>query len=491
MAAVDSTRPHTQGTTDAVDRRQWRRVLAAGLVGSSLEWYDFFIYATAAALVFGDLFFPNASPLMGTLLAFSTFWAGFIARPIGGLLFGHFGDKIGRKPALVICLMLMGSATFLIGLMPTAATIGVFAPIALVALRFLQGIAVGGQWGGVTLLLTETADRRRRGFAGTFAQMGVPMGVILGNSAFLIVGALASDEAFASWGWRVPFLASALLFPLVMFIQLRIEETPAFKQMQEKVAEKTAAVEQAPLKEAMRTHRRSILLGSGLLFGTNAIFYVSIAGVLSYATEELGVSRDAVLSMVLLSSAITVAAILASGALSDRVGRRPPIIAGALVITLWAFPFFWLVDTGSPGLILVALVVGGIGSSLTYGPLAAYLSEMFEPRVRYSAASLAYQLAAIIVSGGTPFLMTALLATTGSSASVSAYIALMGLITLGCVLALRETGGRDVRAAEDTAAATTEDDRRFARDEEAEADALRPTTGSREAVRRTTARSPR
>jgi MFS family permease len=479
MAAVDTTRTHTHGSAGEVGGRQWRRVLAAGLVGSSLEWYDFFIYATAAALVFGDLFFPNASPLMGTLLAFSTFWAGFIARPIGGLLFGHFGDRIGRKPALVICLMLMGAATFLIGVMPTASTIGVFAPIALVTLRFLQGIAVGGQWGGVTLLLTETAGKGRRGFAGTFAQMGVPLGVILGNSAFLLVGALVSDEAFASWGWRIPFLASALLFPLVLFIQLRIEETPAFKQLQAKAAEQSEDVEQAPLKEALRTHRRQIMLGAGLLFGTNAIFYISIAGVLSYATEELGVDRDTVLSMVLLSSALTVAIILAAGAISDRVGRRPPIIAGALLITVWAFPFFWLVDTASPWLIFVALVVGGAGSSLTYGPLAAYLSEMFDARVRYSGASLAYQLAAIIVSGGTPFLMTALLAATGTTASVSAYIALMGLVTLGCVLALRETAGGDAEPAEREA--------RFARDEEAEAEALRPS-GARDRAEHTRAR---
>jgi MFS family permease len=479
MAAVETTRAHTDGTAPEVGGRQWRRVLAAGLVGSSLEWYDFFIYATAAALVFGDLFFPNASPLMGTLLAFSTFWAGFIARPIGGLLFGHFGDRIGRKPALVICLMLMGTATFLIGVLPTASSIGVLAPVALVTLRFLQGIAVGGQWGGVALLLTETAGRNRRGFAGTFAQMGVPLGVILGNSAFLIVGALVSDEAFASWGWRIPFLASALLFPLVLFIQLRIEETPAFKQLQAQAAEKTEHVEQAPLKEALRTHRRSILLGAGLLFGTNAIFYISIAGVLNYATEELGVARDTVLAMVLLSSAVTVAIILAAGALSDRIGRRPPIIAGALLITVWAFPFFWLIETASPWLIFVALVVGGTGSSLTYGPLAAYLSEMFDARVRYSGASLAYQLAAIIVSGGTPFLMTALLAATGTSASVSAYIAAMGLVTLCCVLALRETAGR--RAATE-APATAEREGRFARDEEAQA--LRPAGERAERSRR-------
>jgi MFS family permease len=431
--------PEQAGTTARIDKKDCRRLLAAGLVGSSLEWYDFFIYATAAALVFGDLFFPDASPLMGTLLAFSTFWAGFIARPIGGLVFGHFGDRFGRKPALMTCLLLMGAATFVIGLMPTAATIGVLAPVLLVVLRFVQGIAVGGQWGGVALLLTESAGAHRRGFAGTFAQMGVPVGVILGNLAFLIVGALVSHEAFLDWGWRVPFLLSAVLFPVVLFIQLRIEETPTFRQLQELTASEAGKVEQAPVREAIRTHRRSVLLGAGLLFGTNAIFYVSIAGVLNYATRELGLDKNEVLLLVLLSSAITIGAILASGALSDRVGRRPPIIAGAVVITLWAFPFFWLVDTAEPALILLALVVGGIGSSLTYGPVAAYLGELFEPRVRYSAASLAYQLAAILISGGTPFIMTALLAATGTSAAVSVYIAVTGLCTLAAVLLLRET----------------------------------------------------
>src|SRR5829696_4525994 len=326
-------------------RRNCRKLLGAGLIGSSLEWYDFFIYATAAALVFGELFFPNASPLMGTLLAFSTFWAGFIARPLGGVVFGHFGDKVGRKPALVTCLLMMGSATFIIGVLPTADTIGALAPVLLVLLRFLQGIAVGGQWGGVALLLTESAGPQRRGFAGTFAQMGVPVGVILGNLAFLIVGALVSDQAFADWGWRIPFLLSAVLFPVVLFIQLRIEETPAFKTLQDQSAQESGKVEQAPVREAIRTHRKSVLLGAGLLFGTNAIFYVSIAGVLNYATRQLGMDKNEVLLLVLLSSAVSIGAILASGALSDRIGRRPPIIAGAALISLWAFPFFWLVDT--------------------------------------------------------------------------------------------------------------------------------------------------
>ncbi|MGW6933662.1 MFS transporter [Lentzea sp. NPDC054927] len=412
--------------------------MAAGLVGSSLEWYDFFIYATAAALVFPKLFFPEATPIVALLLSFSTFWAGFIARPIGGLVFGHVGDKVGRKPALVICLGLMAAATFLIGLLPTTASLGVGAPLLLVLLRFLQGIAVGGQWGGVVLLLTESAGPKKRGFAGTFGQAGVPIGVLLGNVAFISATTSLSPEAFAAWGWRIPFLASALLFPVVLFIQLKVEDSPVFRELKERRAS-GPAVAQAPLKEALRTHRKPILLGAGLMFASNAIFYVSIAGVLSYATTTLGLSRESVLVVSLLSSLVSIPVILYAGHLSDRLGRRPLIIAGTIGLIVWAFPYFLLVDTGSLLLLFVASTVGGIASSLVYGPIAAYLGELFEPHVRYSGASLAYQLASILVSGGTPFVMTALLGATGTSMSVSAFLLVMGLCTLVSVIKLPET----------------------------------------------------
>ncbi|SDW41381.1 Predicted arabinose efflux permease, MFS family [Saccharopolyspora shandongensis] len=416
-----------------------KKLMIAALIASSIEWYDFFIYATAAALVFGHLFFPGASPLIGVLLSFATFWAGFIARPVGGLIFGHLGDKIGRKPAVVTCLIMMGTATFLIGVLPGAASIGVFAPILLVTLRFLQGIAVGGQWGGIVLLLTENAGRGRRGMAGTFGQMGVPFGVILGNITFLAVGAALSPEAFQAWGWRIPFLASAVLAPVVLYIQMKIEDTPVFQELKERKEKADAEVVKAPLMEVLRSSKRTVLLGAGLLFATNSIFYISISGLLDYGTRELGMPRQSLLAVTLVSSAVGIVVIFVSGALSDRWGRRPLIVAGAVLLAVWAFPFFWLVDTASIAGVAIAATVGSIGSSLTYGPLAAYLSELFAPRVRYSGASLAYQLAAILVSGGTPFIMTALLAATGSSASVSVYLLLMGLCTLGSVLLLRET----------------------------------------------------
>jgi MFS family permease len=420
------------------EQKTLRRLMAAGLVGSSLEWYDFFIYATAAALVFPKLFFPEATPVVALLLSFSTFWAGFVARPIGGLVFGHVGDKMGRKPALVICLGMMAAATFLIGLLPTTATLGVGAPLLLVLLRFLQGIAVGGQWGGVVLLLTETAGPKKRGFAGTFGQAGVPIGVLLGNVAFISATTSLSPEAFASWGWRIPFLASALLFPVVLFIQLKVEDSPVFRELKERRAT-GPAVAQAPLTEVLRTHRKPILLGAGLMFASNAIFYVSIAGVLSYATTTLGLARESVLIVSLLSSIVSIPVILWAGHASDRLGRRPLIIAGTVGMIVWAFPYFLLVDTASLFWMFIACTVGGIASSLVYGPIAAYLGELFEPHVRYSGASLAYQLASILVSGGTPFVMTALLGATGTSMSVSAFLLVMGLCTLVSVLKLPET----------------------------------------------------
>jgi MFS family permease len=413
-----------------------KKLLGAALIASSIEWDDFFIYATAAALVFGTQFFPNATPLIGVLLSFATFWAGFVARPIGGLVFGHLGDKIGRKPAVVTCLIMMGTATFLIGVLPGAGTIGVAAPILLVTLRFLQGIAVGGQWGGIVLLLTENSASGKRGMAGTFGQMGVPFGVIFGNLAFLGVGAMMSQEAFLSWGWRLPFLFSAVLAPVVLYIQLKIEDTPVFQELQERQEKK---VVKAPLMEVLRDHKRSVLLGAGLLFATNTFFYIGISGLLDYGTRELGLPRQQLLGVTLLTSLVGIFVIFFSGSWSDRLGRRPMILIGAGMLALWSFPFFWLIDTASIWLIALAGCIGSVGQSMTYGPLAAYLSELFHPRVRYSGASLAYQLAAILVSGGTPFIMTALLAATGTSAAVSVFLLAMSLCTFAAAFFLRET----------------------------------------------------
>ncbi|MCQ0021781.1 MHS family MFS transporter [Streptomyces somaliensis DSM 40738] len=418
-----------------------RKLMFAGLVGSSIEWYDFFIYGTAAALVFGTVFFPDASPLIGTLLAFSTFWAGFIARPLGGMVFGVIGDRMGRKPAVMICLIMATAGTFLIGCLPSTSSIGVAAPILLVVLRFVQGIAVGGQWGGVVLLLTESAMPGRRGRSGSFGQMGVPIGLLLGTASFLIVAKAVPGAAFVEWGWRIPFLASALLLPVVVFIHTKVEETPAFRELKEaaEAAAEKKAVGRTPLRDVVATEWRRILLGAGVLFSSNAVFYVGVAGVLDYGTRELGLDRDALLRVSLLSSLIGVFIVYVAGSASDRFGRKPLMVAGAALLLLWAFPYFWLVDSASLLAIFIATLVGGIGSSLVFGPYAAFLGELFEPRVRYSGMSLAYQLTAILISGGTPFIMTALLARFDTTAAVSAYMALVGLVSLFCAFRVPET----------------------------------------------------
>lgn len=363
--------PPGGGHDHAIPKKAHRKLLGAGLVGSSIEWYDFFLYGTAAALVFPHVFFPDSSPLAATLLSFSTFWAGFVARPIGGLLAGHYGDKHGRKPAVVVCLLVMGLATFLIGCLPSASAIGVAAPVLLVVLRFFQGLACGGQWGGIVLLLTETASPKKRGFSGTFGQMGVSLGVSLGNAVFLIATAAISNDAFLSWGWRIPFLASALLFPVVFYIQTRVEDSPEFTNLQKHASSSAASVEQAPLLEALRGNWKIILLGAGMMAASNALFYVSIAGILTYATTELHMNRTQLLTISMAAFLLSVPVIAWSGWMSDRVGRRPMVLAGAAGVIVWAFPFFWLVDTGNVALYSIAVLVGSIFQCTIYGPIAA------------------------------------------------------------------------------------------------------------------------
>jgi MFS family permease len=426
-------------------RRAFRKLLAAGLVGSSIEWYDFFLYGTAAALVFPKVFFPHSSALTGTLLAFSTFWAGFVARPVGGVLAGHFGDKYGRKPVVVTCLAVMGAATFLIGCLPSAAAVGALAPTLLVVLRFVQGLATGGQWGGIVLLLTESTGPKRRGFAGTFGQTSVPVAVIISNLIFVAAGGLMPDDAFLSWGWRIPFLFSVVMFVVVLYIQAKVEDTPSFRELRREVSRPADAVVRAPLAKVVRSNWRTILLGCGILSATNSLFYVSISGLLSYGTRSLGLERNPLLAVVLIGSVAMLVVIPWSGHLSDKVGRRPLILVGGLGVAAWAFPYFGLVDTASLPLIFVAVVVGFVFQTLTYGPIASFLGELFAPNVRYSGASLSYQLSAIIVSGGTPFLMTALIAKTGSTMPVAAYIMVMGLITFACAWFLPETNPAEVR----------------------------------------------
>ncbi|MDQ3941550.1 MAG: MHS family MFS transporter [Actinomycetota bacterium] len=422
-----------------------RKVLLAAMAASAIEWYDFFIYLTAAALVFPKLFFPaDIDPVAGVLASFSTAAVGFVARPVGGIVFAHFGDKLGRKPTLVTVLLLMGVASTLVGLLPTYATIGVWAAVALFILRFCQGLAVGGQWGGAVLLATEYAPPDKRGFYGSFAQIGVPVGLVLGNAFFLVLTAVQTPEAFEAWGWRIPFLASVVLIALAMWIQLRLEDTPAFRRLQETAQESQedgdeGAQERSPVLEVILEHPKQVLLAGGAFFVVNGAYYILITGILDYGTRDLGLSRGAMLTAVLISSFAQIFLLPAWSALSDRVGRRPVYLVGAVLLGLWGFPMFWLVDTTNIVLITVALFIGQTFLSMMYGPQAALFSEMFSRRVRYSGASIGYQGAAVFAGGLAPIIMVTLLAWTGTSLSVSAYMFAMAVLTFFSVYLVTET----------------------------------------------------
>ena len=410
------------------------RVVLASFIGTSIEWYDFFLYGTASALAFGQLFFPTLDPLAGTMASFGTYAVGFFARPLGGIVFGHYGDRVGRKSVLVTTLLLMGLSTFLIGALPTYDQIGVLAPAALVALRFVQGFGVGGEWGGAVLLAVEHGHRGRRGFYGSSAQAGVPAGLLLANAAFAAVAALP-EEQFLSWGWRVPFLAGVVLLGLGLFIRLHILETPLFAQ-----AQAQRATSSRPLLDLVRHYRKNLLLAMGARFAENASFYVFTVFIYVYASEPRGFSRDTILVGVLLASALQLFSIPAFAALSDRVGRRPVYLAGALFLGLFAFPFFWLVDSGVPALIWLSLVLGLTGVSAMYGPQAAFFSELFGTKVRYSGASLGSQLAAPFAGGLAPLIATALLGWSGGQSwPVALYVIGMVLITFCSVFLAVET----------------------------------------------------
>lgn len=440
------------------------KVALMACAGSSIEWYDFFIYGTAAALVFPQLFFPESSALAGTLLSFSTFAVGFFARPVGGVIFGHFGDKVGRKKALVAALLMMGVATTLIGLMPTFATIGVLAPIILVALRFVQGLAVGGQWGGAVLLATESAPRNRRGFYGSFAQIGVPVGVILANLLFLLMTSILSPEAFVAWGWRVPFIMSIVLIAIGLYIQLRLEDTPAFRHLEEyrrshqteeerEQARVADEARQSPIIEAFRDYWKQIFLAAGAFIAINANFYIFITFIIAYGTNPdiLGLPQSTMLAAVLIASVFQIPALLFFAGFTDRVGRRGIYMLGAILLGVWSFVFWPLVNTEAFVLITLGLVVGQLFLSMMYGPQAAFYAEIFTTRVRYSGASLGYQIGSIFGGALAPIIATALLASFGTWLAIAVYMAAVCAITCVCVFLLTETYQNemdDVRTAE-------------------------------------------
>ncbi len=418
-----------------------RRVIVASLIGTSLEWYDFFIYGTAAALVFNKLFFPSFDPLVGTLLAFTTYAVGFIARPLGGIVFGHYGDKLGRKNVLVVTLLLMGIATFLIGVLPTYDTIGVWAPILLVALRFVQGLGLGGEWGGAVLMTLESGDPSRRGLNASWPQVGVPIGLLLANGVLSLMGAVTSDAGFLAWGWRVPFLISGLLVVVGLWIRLTIAESPLFREVEQ--ADTKAA---APIMEVLRRYPKQVLLAVGARVGVDVAFYTFVLFITTYVATYLKLPRNYALNAVLIAAAIQVFAIPFFGALSDRIARRPVYLAGAIGAGIWVFVFFALLDTGQFVLIVLAAVIGLIFHAAMYGPQAAFITEMFPTKVRYTGASMGYQLAGIVGGALAPIISVALLGRFGTSLAVSAYVVAMLVITIVCVLLAPETSRIDLHA---------------------------------------------
>ncbi|MGP3924938.1 MFS transporter [Streptomyces sp. 8N616] len=427
----------TAAPTSAETSRR-RRTAGAAALAAAVEWYDYFIFGIAAALVLGDQFFPSASPVAGVLAAFATFAVGFIARPFGGVIAGHFGDKHGRKPMLVLALTVMGLATTAIGLLPSYQTIGILAPVLLVLLRILQGIAVGAQWGGAMLMATEYAPPGKRGLYGSLVQLGVPIGVVTANLAFLVSGS-ATGGAFASWGWRLPFLVGVLVILLAWYIHARVEETPEFREAEQRLAEQEKAQQtgRSPLREILRNHRRTVLLAGGSFTVNTAAFYIMITGVLDYTTRELGMNRSSVLGVSLLVSCFQLLMIPAAAALSDKIGRIRVYEIGAVGLLVWAIPMFLLIDTGSLLSLAIATFVCSVFLSIMYGPQAALFAELFSAEMRYTGASLGYQLAAVLGGGLAPFVMVLLLEGTGTSMSVSGYIIALAVIALASIAVLK------------------------------------------------------
>jgi metabolite-proton symporter len=435
-------------TADAQPRSNIVKVVAASMAGTTVEWYDFFLYGVAAALVFPAVFFPGSDQAVGTLLSLGTFAVGFIARPVGGLVFGHYGDKIGRKTLLVISLLMMGAATFAIGLLPGYATIGIAAPILLVLLRLAQGFALGGEWGGAVLIVSEHGDPARRGYWASWPQAGAPGGQLIANGLLAVLATVQSEEAFLSWGWRIPFLLSAVLVLIGLYVRLSVEESPVFKAAQAKAAELAAAgqKESMPIVEVFRRYPREVFTAMGARFAENVSYYIFTIVITTYVTTRLELSSSFVLGAVLIGAAVHLVTIPVWGALSDRFGRRPVYLLGAAGVGVWAFVFIALIDTGSFPLTVIAVIGGLVFHGAMYGPQAAFLSELFGTKVRYSGVSIGYQLASVVAGGLAPLIAVALYTRFDSGYAISVYVALSALLTIAAVASYGETQHRDLAA---------------------------------------------
>ena len=412
-------------------RIQVRRAALASAIGTTIEWYDFFLYNTAAALVFPHLFFPASSAYAGAMASFATYAVGFVARPVGAAIFGHWGDRIGRKATLIVTLLVMGLSSAVVGILPGTAAIGVAAPLLLVLLRLVQGIAIGGEWSGSVLIAMEWGDQGKRGLLGSFAQLGVPLGLVLGTGSMTLLSAALAPDAFNSWGWRVPFLASLVLVAVGLVIRLKILETPMFTKL---VTERKTA--RTPVMDAIRHHWREILLSAGLRFSEQMPFYLFTTFVLIYVVSRHHFSKTFVLNAVLVGAVCELAMIPLFSHLSDRVGRKRVYLTGALLTGLIAFPYFAVLTQSGHALIFVAIVLSLMVHAMQYGPQAALIGESFPTHLRYGGAGLGYQLASVFAGGPAPLVATWLLHETGTPYSISVYIVLAAVITVGCVLAL-------------------------------------------------------
>jgi metabolite-proton symporter len=425
--------------SESAHSAQLRKAVIASTIGTAIEWYDFFLYGTAAGLIFGKLYFPNEDPLTATLAAFGTYFIGFVGRPIGAAIFGHYGDRIGRKATLIATLLTMGIATFLIAFVPTYASIGIWGAVILTVLRMLQGIGVGGEWGGSVLLAMEwTRHHGQRGLVASWPQFGVPCGLFLANLAVLAFSQLSGDQ-FITWGWRLPFAFSIVLVGVGLWIRLGILETPVFQKVL-----KENRVVKAPIVEVIRKQPREIILSALLRMAEQAPFYIFTAFIFAYATGTLKMSRDFVLAAVLVAAVVSFVSIPLSGHISDRIGRRRMYLLGALTVGIFGFIYFGMIDTAAPWLVFVAIVLSLIPHDMMYGPQAALIAEAFTPRLRYSGASLGYQLASVIAGGPAPIIATWLFAQYHSGYAISWYIAACAVISLISAAMMPDYTGRDI-----------------------------------------------